>query len=87
MWVATVPSSGGSSTPPVPLPRLVGVTREEHLKAVYVVSSRKLGKSTVLVMLCSGPECGGAEMLAHPNAFDVGVQATAHIDRMAELAG
>lgn len=62
------------------------MTRDEHLKAIYIASSRKIGKSTVLVMLCSGPECGGAEMFARPDAFDVGVQANTHIDRMAELS-
>ncbi len=61
------------------------VTREEHLKAIYVVGSRKVGKRTMLVMMCSGPECGGAEILAHYTAADVGTEANAHIDKMAEL--
>ena len=58
------------------------MTREEHLKAIYIAGSRNLGKRTVLVMVCSGPECGGAEMFARLNAYDVGAEANAHIDKM-----
>lgn len=62
------------------------MTREEHLKAIYIAGAAKRGKTMGLLMLCSGPECGGAEMFARPDAFDVGVQSNAHIDRMAELS-
>lgn len=56
------------------------MTRDEHLKAVYVVGSATRGKTTGLLMLCSGPECGGAEMFATGlTAFDVAAAANAHI--------
>jgi hypothetical protein len=61
------------------------VTREEHLKAIYIVGSQKLGKHTVLVMLCPGTECGGAQMFAHYNVGAVLAEANAHVDKMAEL--
>jgi len=61
------------------------MTREEHLKAIYIIGSRKLGKNTVLVMLCSGPSCGGAETLARCTVADVLAGANAHIDEMADL--
>jgi hypothetical protein len=61
------------------------MTRDQHLKAIYITGTRKLGKNTVLVMLCSGPDCGGAEMLARINAYDVTTEANTHIDKMADL--
>ncbi len=61
------------------------MTREEHLKAVKVVGSRQVGARIMVVMLCSGPECGGAELLAHHDAHDIGVEASAHVDKMASL--
>jgi hypothetical protein len=62
------------------------MTREEHLKAIYITSTRKVGKNTLLVMLCSGPDCGGSEMLAHFTVGGVLAEATAHIDKMDRLA-
>ncbi len=62
------------------------MTREEHLRAVHIVGSRTIGKGSALVLLCSGPECAGAEMLARPTAGDVYAEACAHIDKMADLA-
>lgn len=61
------------------------MTREEHLKAIRIVGSAKRGKTIGLIMLCSGPECGGAEMFARSTAADVGVEANAHIDKIEEL--
>jgi hypothetical protein len=61
------------------------MTREEHLKAIYIVGSKKRGKVHGLLMLCSGPECGGAEMFARPTAADVSAEANAHVDKMADL--
>lgn len=61
------------------------MTREEHLKAIKLVGTRVVGKRTMLVMLCSGPDCGGAEMLAHYTAYAVGAEADAHIDKMTDL--
>ena len=61
------------------------MTREEHLKAIHIVGSKKVGKRTVLVMLCSGPECGGAEMFARCTAGDVSAEANGHVDKMADL--
>lgn len=58
------------------------MTREEHLKAIYIVGSVKRGKVNGLLMLCSGPECGGAEIFARRNAADVGAEANAHIDKV-----
>lgn len=58
------------------------MTREEHLRAIHITGSRKVGNSIVLVMLCSGPECAGAEMLARPTVGDVATEANAHIDKM-----
>lgn len=60
------------------------MTREEHLKAIYITGSRRVGSRTMLVLLCSGPDCGGAEMLARPNAAAVEVEANAHIDKVDE---
>lgn len=61
------------------------MTREEHLRAIYIVGSKKVGKGNVLVMLCSGPECGGAEMFARCTAGDVAAEGGAHVDKMADL--
>jgi hypothetical protein len=56
------------------------VTRDEHLKAVYVVGTAMRGKTAGLLMLCSGPECGGAEMFAAGlTADDVAAAADAHM--------
>lgn len=62
------------------------MTREEHLRAIYIVGSKKVGSNrTVLIMLCSGPECGGAEMFARCTAGDVAAEAGTHVDKMAAL--
>lgn len=58
------------------------MTREQHLRAIYIVGSAKRGKVDGLVMLCSGPDCGGAEMFARHTAADVGAEANAHVDKM-----
>jgi uncharacterized protein (DUF983 family) len=57
------------------------VTRDEHLAAILIVSSAKRGKRHGLLMLCSGPDCGGAEMFARGlKVPDVLAAANAHID-------
>lgn len=57
------------------------MTREEHRRAIYIVSSAKRGKFTGLLMLCSGPDCGGAEMFApRLTVAAVVAAADAHID-------
>ncbi len=61
------------------------MTRDAHLQAIHIVGGRKTGKATILVMLCSGPNCAGAEILARATAGDVTTEANAHIDKMAEL--
>lgn len=61
------------------------MTREQHLKAIMVVGWEKRGKVMVLRMLCSGPDCGGAEILSRMNAADIGAEAAEHIDKMEKL--
>ncbi len=62
------------------------MTRDEHLKKIYVTGSRTVNKAAVLMMLCSGPDCAGAQMLtAGLTAADVAAEASAHVDKMAEL--
>lgn len=57
------------------------MTREEHLKAIYIVSSQKRGKATGLLMLCSGPDCARAEVFAvRRTAGAVAEAANRHID-------
>lgn len=58
------------------------MTRDEHLKSIYIVGSAKRGKVDVLLMLCSGPECGGAEMFARRTAADIVAESNAHIDKV-----
>lgn len=61
------------------------MTREQHREKVYVTGSRRVGNRTVLVMLCAGPDCGGAEILSRLTVGDVLAETDAHIDRMAAL--
>lgn len=61
------------------------MTRDEHLRAIYVVGSEKVGKVSVLVMLCSGPDCAGAQMFSRLTVADVLAEASAHVDKMADL--
>lgn len=57
------------------------MTRDQHLRAIYITGSVKRGKRDGLLMLCSGPECGGAEMFAPGRtAADVVSAADGHID-------
>lgn len=57
------------------------MTREEHLRAIYLAGSAKRGNRNGLLMLCSGPDCGGAEMFTPgPTVADVMAAADAHID-------
>lgn len=57
------------------------MTRDEHLAAILIVGSAKRGKRHGLLMLCSGPDCGGAEMFARGlKVADVLAAANAHID-------
>lgn len=57
------------------------MTREEHLKAIYIVSSAERGRNSGLLMLCSGPDCGGAEMFARGLTVGAVVAAAnVHID-------
>lgn len=58
------------------------MNREEHLKAIRIVGAATRGKTNGLVMMCSGPTCGGAEMFARRTAADVAAEAGAHIDKM-----
>jgi hypothetical protein len=61
------------------------VTREEHLRAIYIVGSAKRGKRNGLRMLCSGPDCGGAEMFAIGlTAASVVTAVDAHIEEIEE---
>lgn len=61
------------------------MTRDEHLRAIRVVGSVKRGKRFGLLMLCSGPECGGAEVFAGGlSAADVATAAERHIDETEE---
>lgn len=56
------------------------MTRDEHLKHILIVGSQTRGKRHGLLMLCSGPECAGAEMFARGlKVADVLVAAEAHI--------
>lgn len=60
--------------------------RDEHLKRIYLVGSRTIGKRSALVLMCSGPDCGGAELLAIGlTVAAVLAEANAHVDKMAEL--
>lgn len=62
------------------------MTREEHLRAIYLVGTVRRGKRLGLLMLCSGPECGGAEVFAGGlSAADVATAAERHIDETEEL--
>jgi hypothetical protein len=57
------------------------MNREEHRRAIYVVGSARRNKRTGLLMLCSGPECGGAELFARGlTVADVVATANTHID-------
>jgi hypothetical protein len=38
------------------------VTREEHLRAIKIIASKRRGKRIGLLALCSGPDCDGAEV-------------------------
>ena len=58
------------------------MTREEHLRAITVVGSSKRFKRIGLLMLCSGPDCGGADMFAMGlSVAAVVTAANAHIDQ------
>lgn len=63
------------------------MTREEHLRAVTIVGSAKRYKRAGLLLLCSGLDCGGAEMFAAGHSVAVVLAAAnAHIDE-AESGG
>lgn len=63
------------------------MTREEHLRAIYIIGSQKRGNRTGLLMLCSGPECGGAQMFAAGlTAAAVATAADTHTDEIEALA-
>ncbi len=63
------------------------MTREEHLARIYIVGARTVGKTPgVLVLLCGGTDCAGAELLVrHPTVAAIVAEADAHIDKMAAL--
>ncbi len=61
------------------------MTREEHLARIYIVGARTVGKSSRTVLLCSGPDCASAEMLAGLTVADILAEATAHVDKMTDL--
>jgi hypothetical protein len=57
------------------------VTRDEHMRAIYIVCGQQRGKTRGLLMLCSGPDCAGAEVFAPGRkAADVVTAANRHID-------
>lgn len=57
------------------------MTRDEHRRAIYVTASQKRETRFGLVLLCSGPNCHGAEMFAAGlTVADVLAAADAHID-------
>lgn len=59
------------------------MTREQHLKAIFIVGTKKVGNTLGLTMMCSGPDCDGAQMFARRNAADVAAEANAHVDKAA----
>lgn len=64
------------------------MTREEHLRAITIVGNTRRYKRIGVLMLCSGPDCGGAEMFADsPNAAAVATAANTHIDQAEGTAG
>lgn len=64
------------------------MTREEHLRAIYVIASQRRGKRAGLLMLCSGPDCAGAEVFALSHTVGAVLEAAArHIDEMGEGGG
>lgn len=63
------------------------MTRDDHLKKIYVVGSAKRGKTTGLVLLCAAPECAGAEMFSRLTVADVLAEANAHVDKTADSLG
>lgn len=59
------------------------MTREEHLKALYILGTKARGKTSGLLLLCSGPDCGGAEVFAPGLTVGaVSEAANRHIDEM-----
>lgn len=57
------------------------MTRDEHMRAIRVVGTSKREKRIGLVLLCSGPECGGAEVwVPGLSAADVAAGAAQHLD-------
>lgn len=57
------------------------MTRDEHLRVIYIVNSVTRGKRQGLLMLCGGPECGGAEMFVPGrSAWDVATVSAAHLN-------
>lgn len=64
------------------------MTREEHRRAVYIVGSATRNKRPGLLLLCSGPECGGAEVFVPGlTAAAVAAATDAHIDLAEPDAG
>ncbi len=59
--------------------------REQHLKAIHVIGFKKIGKSTVLMMMCADPKCAGVEVLARLTVGEIWAEANAHIDKMESL--
>lgn len=57
------------------------MTSEEHLAAIYIISSQKRGRTSGLLALCSGPDCAGAEVyVAGLTVGKVLAAANRHID-------
>lgn len=63
------------------------MTREDHLRAIHVTGFTQVGKRMVVVMLCAGPDCAGAQMFARLTVADVLARANTHIDEMDAIAG
>lgn len=56
------------------------MNREKHLKAISIVGSGKRYKRYGLILLCSGPDCAGAEMFADGiNVASVMTATDAHV--------
>lgn len=63
-------------------PTGVSMTRAQHREAVYIVGTDTRGKVFGLILVCHGPDCGGAEMFARPTVGDTVAKVEAHIDEM-----
>lgn len=64
------------------------MTRDEHLRVIRIVGTATRGKRIGLLLLCAGPECGGAEQFARGlSVADVVDAAGRHLDDFAAEQG